>query len=155
MPAAKGKMIDINPNRVRSDKEARVAGIDVSTLPATTRARVQTYAGAAALKTYRYPKGVSGNPSGMNRYYFECRKLAKEASPEIMRELIRLGLTAEDERVKSVACVAVLDRAGVKPIDYDPAEDQVQPTWDPGALTDEERENLKALLVKMIGKGKP
>jgi len=85
VPAAKGKMIDINPNRVRSDKEARVAGIDVSTLPATTRARVQTYAGAAALKAYRYPKGVSGNPSGMNRYYFECRKLAKEASPEIMR----------------------------------------------------------------------
>jgi len=115
---------------------------------------VQTYAGAAALKAYRYPKGVSGNPSGMNRYYFECRKLAKEASPEIMRELIRLGLTAEDERVKSVACVAVLDRAGVKPIDHDPAEDQVQPTWDPGALTDEERENLKAMLRKMVGKGK-
>ena len=148
-------MIDINPNRVRSDKEARVAGIDVSTLPATTRARVQTYAGAAALKAYRYPKGVSGNPSGMNRYYFECRKLAKEASPEIMRELIRLGLTAEDERVKSVACVAVLDRAGVKPIDHDPAEDQVKPTWDPGVLTAEEREQLKALLQKAIGKSRP
>ena len=125
----------------------------LTTLPAATRAR--TYAGAATLKAYRYPKGVSGNPSEMNRYYFECRKLAKEASPEIMRELIQLGLTAEDERVKSVACVAVLDRAGVKPIDHDPAEDQVQPTWDPGALTDEEREDLKALLVKMIGKGKP
>jgi hypothetical protein len=91
----------------------------------------------------------------MNRYYFECRKLAKEASPEIMQELIRLGLTAEDERVKSVACVAVLDRAGVKPIDHDPAEDQVKPTWDPGALTPEERENLKAYLVKMTRKGKP
>jgi len=116
---------------------------------------VQTYAGAAALKAYRYPKGVSGNPSGMNRYYFECRKLAKEASPEIMRELIRLGLTAEDERVKSVACVAVLDRAGVKPIDHDPAEDQVKPTWDPGVLTAEEREQLKALLQKAIGKSRP
>jgi hypothetical protein len=31
----------------------------------------------------------------------------------------------------------------------------VQPSWDPGALTDEEREDLKALLVKMIEKGKP
>jgi hypothetical protein len=124
-----------------------------STLPAATRAR--TYAGAAALTAYRYQKGVSGNPSGMNRYYFECRKLAKEASPEIMRELIQLGLTAEDERVKSVACVAVLDRAGVKPIDHDPSEDQVQPTWDPGALTDEEREQLKAMLRKMVGKSEP
>ena len=140
MPGARGKTIDGN-------------AASVATLPAATRAR--TYAGAATLKAYRYPKGVSGNPSGMNRYYFECRKFAKEASPEIMRELIQLGLTAEDERVKSVACVAVLDRAGVKPIDHDPAEDQVQPTWDPGALTDEEREDLKALLVKMIGKGKP
>ena len=123
------------------------------TLPAATRAT--SYAGAAALKAYRFPKGVSGNPSGMNRYYFECRKLAKEASPEIMRELIRLGLTAEDERVKSVACVAVLDRAGVKPIDHDPAEDQVKPTWDPGVLTAEEREQLKALLQKAIGKSRP
>jgi hypothetical protein len=124
-----------------------------ATLPAATRARVQTFAGAAALKAYRFPKGVSGNPSGMNRYYFECRKLAKEASPEIMRELIRLGLTAEDERVKSVACVAVLDRAGVKPIDHDPNADKVKPTWDPAALSPDEREHLKALLVKMIGKG--
>jgi hypothetical protein len=141
MPGAKGRIIDGN------------AATHVATLPAATRAR--SYAGAAALKAYRFPKGVSGNPSGMNRYYFECRKLAREASPEIMRELIRLGLTAEDERVKSVACVAVLDRAGVKPIDHDPAEDQVKPTWDPGALTDEERENLKAYLVKMVRKAKP
>jgi hypothetical protein len=29
------------------------------------------------------------------------------------------------------------------------------PTWDPGALTPEERENLKAYLVKMVMKGKP
>ena len=69
--------------------------------------------------------------------------------------MIRLGLTAEDERVKSVACVAVLDRAGVKPIDYDPAEDQSQPSWDPGALDPEELEQLKALLTKAIGKSKP
>jgi hypothetical protein len=141
MPGAKGKIIDGSAS-------------PVVTLPASTRAR--TYAGAAALKAYCYPKGVSGNPSGMNRYYFECRKLAKEASPEIMRELIRLGLTAEDERVKSVACVAVLYRAGVKPIDHDPAEDQVKPTWDPGALSDEEREQLKAIYRKMLaGTGRP
>jgi hypothetical protein len=54
-----------------------------------------------------------------------------------------------------MATVAVLDRSGVKPIDYDPAQDQVQPSWDPGKLTAEDREDLKALLVKMIGKGKP
>ena len=60
------------------------------------------------------------------------------------------------KRLKSVACVAVLDRAGVTPIDYDPAEDQPQPSWDPGALSDEEREQLKAIYRKMLaGTGRP
>ena len=98
--------------------------------------------------------GVSGNPTGRGGLYLECRRLAAEASPEAMRRLIEL-MAAEDERVSYMATTAVLDRAGVKPIDYDPSHDQVQPSWDPGALTDEEREDLKALLVKMIGKGKP
>jgi hypothetical protein len=40
----------------------------------------------------------------------------------MMRALIQLAKTAEDERVKSVCIVAVLDRAGVKPIDFDPNE---------------------------------
>ena len=51
--------------------------------------------------------------------------------------------------------VAGLDRAGVKPMDHDPAQDVTPPSWDPGALTDEERENLKAYLVKMVRRGKP
>ena len=41
----------------------------------------------------------------------------------MMRELIDLAKTAADERVRSVCLIAVLDRAGVKPIDYDPAEE--------------------------------
>jgi hypothetical protein len=51
-----------------------------------------------------------------------------------------------------VCLVAGLDRAGVKPMDYDPAQDQAQPTWDPGSLDPEEREQLKALLAKMVKK---
>ena len=98
--------------------------------------------------------GVSGNPSGRGGLYLECRRLASEESPDAMRRLIGL-MEAEDERVSYMATVAVLDRSGVKPIDYDPTQDQVQPSWDPGALTDEERENLKAYLVKMVRNGKP
>ena len=95
------------------------------------------------------------NPGGLSKAYHQARALARAAAPEMMARLIELGLTAEDERVASVCLVAGLDRAGVKPIDYDPAQDVTPPSWDPGALTDEEREDLKALLVKMIGKGKP
>ena len=105
-----------------------------------------------AARPYKWKPGQSGNPTGRGGLYQECRCL--EASPEAMGRLIEL-MHAEDERVSYMATVAVLDRSGVKPIDYDPAQDQVQPVWDAGALTDEERENLKALLVKMIGKGKP
>ena len=98
--------------------------------------------------------GVSGNPTGRGGLYLECRRLAAEASPQAMRRLIEL-MEAEDERVSYMATVAVLDRSGVKPIDYDPTQDQVQPSWDPGALTDEEREQFKAMLQKMIvGEGK-
>ena len=49
-----------------------------------------------------------------------------------------------------MATVAVLDRSGVKPIDYDPVQDQPVPTWDPGTLSAEERPDLKALLEKMV-----
>ena len=40
----------------------------------------------------------------------------------MMRELIQLAENAEDERVKSVCIVAILDRAGIKPMDFDPNE---------------------------------
>src|SRR5215472_8159755 len=98
--------------------------------------------------------GQSGNPSGHRGTYHECRRLAAEASPEAMGRLIEL-MDAEDERVAYMATVAVLDRSGVKPIDYDPSQDVTPPTWDPGALTPEERENLKAYFVKMVRKAKP
>ena len=52
----------------------------------------------------------------------------------------------------SVCLVAGLDRAGIRPVDYDPAQDQVQPAFDPGKLTREELEDFKALLQKMVGK---
>ena len=104
----------------------------------------------ARTRAFRFPKGRSGNPDGQSRFYHEARKIAREASPEVMRELVTLARTAEDERVRAVCLVAVLDRAGVRPMDYDPAQDQVQPTWDPGSLDRKEREQLKALLAKMV-----
>lgn len=76
----------------------------------------------ARTKAFRWPKGQTGNPSGQSRFYHEARKIAREASPEMMRGLIELAKTAEDERVRAVSPVAVLDRAGLKRCDFDPAE---------------------------------
>ena len=82
-----------------------------------------------AARPHKWKPGQSGNPSGRGALYHECRRLAAEASPDAMRRFITL-MDAEDERVSYVATVAVLDRSGVEPIDYNPAEGQAQPTWD-------------------------
>jgi len=107
------------------------------------------------MKAFRFKPGVSGNPGGLPKAYHEARALARAAAPEMMARLIELGLTAEDERVASVCLVAGLDRAGVKPIDYDPAQDVTPPAWDPGALTPAERQQLRTILEKALRKGKP
>jgi hypothetical protein len=69
-----------------------------------------------------FQPGQSGNPGGLPRFYYEARKLARQAAPDVMQELIRLALSAQDERVRSVCAVAVLDRAGIRPVDFDPNE---------------------------------
>jgi len=51
-----------------------------------------------------------------SRFYHETRKLARHA--EVIEELIGLAPHAEDERVKSVCAAAVLDCAGVRPVDF-------------------------------------
>lgn len=80
----------------------------------------------AKTRAFRWPKGQSGNPSGHTKIYYETRKLAHNAAPEMMRELIKLATTAEDERVRSVCVIAVLDRAGIKPIEAEVMLDQLK-----------------------------
>ena len=76
-------------------------------------------------KAFRWPKGTSGNPSGRSRFYHEARKLAREASPEMMKVLIGLARdTQADERVRSVCAMAVLDRGGVRGFDFDPKTEE-------------------------------
>ena len=67
----------------------------------------------------------------------------------MVRELIDLAKTAEDERVRSVCLIAVLDRAGVRPIDYDPKadEDQQRPPFDPKLFSTEELRRMHAMFL--------
>jgi hypothetical protein len=74
-------------------------------------------------RQYKWKPGQSGNPSGRGGLYQQCRQLASEASPAAMRKLIKL-MDAEDERVAYMATVAILDRAGVKPKEFDSSEEQ-------------------------------
>jgi hypothetical protein len=103
-------------------------------------------------KAFRWPKGVSGNPDGQSRFYHESRRLAREAGPAMMKVLIELALSPEaDERVRSVCAVAVLDRAGVRPIDKPEEEKPGQgPAFDPEKYTREELAVIKLALQLMI-----
>ena len=99
---------------------------------------------------WRWQPGQTGNPGGLSKFYWETRRLARDAAPAVMARLIELALHAVDERVASVCGVAVLDRAGIRPTDYNPSEDQSQqPSWDPGKLTREERAQFRVLLEKL------
>lgn len=101
----------------------------------------------ARTKAFRFPKGRSGNPDGQSRFYHEARMLARRAAPQMMKELIELALHAEDERVKSVCLVAVLDRAGVKPIDFDPAEEKaLHPKFNPRDYSPDELRVIETAL---------
>jgi hypothetical protein len=107
-------------------------------------------------KAFRLPKGQSGNPDGQSRFYHECRKIAQEASPEMMRGHVDLARTAEDERVRSVCLIAVLDRAGVRPIDYIPAEDAAagRTRFDPSLYTPEQLVEIEKVL-RMVAATQP
>jgi hypothetical protein len=103
-------------------------------------------------KAFRWPKGKSGRTE-MVRFYYEARRIARQASPATMKELVRLSLEAEDERVRSVCCVAVLDRAGVKPIDFDPNEERSEePEFNPRDYSAEELEVIEAALKLIVEK---
>jgi hypothetical protein len=105
----------------------------------------------ARTKAFRFPKGKSGNPDGQSRFYHECRKLANRAAPDMMRGLIDLAKNAEDERVRSVCLVAVLDRAGVRPINKpEPDQEPRRPRLDPSKYTLEELECIGEALTLML-----
>jgi hypothetical protein len=125
-----------------SDTEMTTLGRAADSDPLTSGVRARAEFTARG-KAFRFPKGQSGNPDGQSRFYHQCRKLAREASPGMMRELIDLAKTAEDERI------AVLDRAGVRPIDFDPAQEQAKkaPPFDPSLFTIAELRQLQAAMT--------
>jgi hypothetical protein len=64
----------------------------------------------------KFQRGTSGNPGGLPAYVRSVRLLAGQKAP---RALTRLAEMMEDPdlRVALPACLAILDRAGVRPVD--------------------------------------
>jgi hypothetical protein len=136
-----------------TDVRTMVPAVDSDPLGSEPRARALAMAQFTARgRAFRFAKGRSGNPDGQSRFYHACRKLAREASPEMMAGLIDLAKNAVDERVRSVCLIAVLDRAGVKPIDYDPTIDEAveRPKFDPSAYSVQELDLIERALRLMV-----
>jgi hypothetical protein len=103
-------------------------------------------------KAFRWAKGASGRtPSA--RCYHQARALARRSSPEMMERLIELARSSADDRVASVCAMAVLDRAGVKPIEYDPNEGKGEGfDFNPRDYSPAEINQIEAALRLMVGK---
>jgi hypothetical protein len=99
------------------------------------------------------PAHTRGRPNDRERWvklFAEVQKIYRECSPAAAREMCRLALEAEDERVRSVCLGMVLERAWGKPRDYDPAQEQAQkkpPPFDPSLYTTDELRQMQAVML--------
>src|ERR1700761_3595293 len=113
--------------------------------------------GRAKIKAFQFKKGQSGNALGLNKFYLEARRLAREASPAAMKELINLMMGAEDERVRSLCALAVLDRSGVRPLEHQQVLDEIEAQkkaqkseFDPSLYSPDQLSKIEAALRIII-----
>jgi hypothetical protein len=102
----------------------------------------------------KWEKGQSGNPGGMSAVYRLARRVFQDHTPEMAAELVDMALHSEDERIRFGCLVAAIDRAGIKPFDFDPKTDgdQPRPTFNPALYTFEELEVLYNAMTLMARK---
>ena len=98
------------------------------------------------------PAHTRGRPDDRERsvkLFAEVQKIYRECSPAAAKEMCRLALEAEDERVRSVCAGMVMDRAWGKPKEYDPnAEAPKQaPPFDPSLYSTEELRRMQEVML--------
>ena len=134
------------PVRARAKNLTAVGLVEVS---AEAKHQMVLASGRRAFKKQK----LSTNRPALTRAYYEARQLARIAAPDMMRSLIETAKDDEDGRVRTVAALAVLDRAGIRPTDFDPAEGANDGfDFNPRDYTTEELEVLEAALKLMVEK---
>jgi hypothetical protein len=86
---------------------------------------------------------------GLSSSGAEVRQIYRECSPAAAREMCRLALEAEDERVRSVCLGMVMDRAWGRPKEYDPNAESAKkaPPFDPSLYTTEELRRMQDVML--------
>src|SRR6267143_6137830 len=98
------------------------------------------------------PARTRGRPDDRERsvkLFAEVQKIYRECSPAAAKEMCRLALEAEDERVRSVCAGMVMDRAWGRPQEYDPNAEAPKkaPPFDPSLYTTEELRRMQEVML--------
>ena len=83
------------------------------------------------------------------KLFAEVQKIYRECSPAAAREMCRLALEAEDERVRSVCAGMVMDRVWGRPKEYDPNAETPKkaPPFDPSLYSTEELRRMQEVML--------
>src|SRR6266436_402091 len=98
------------------------------------------------------PAHTRGRPDDRERsvkLFAEVQKIYRECSPAAAKEMCRLALEAEDERVRSVCLGMVLERAWGRPKEYDPNAETPKkaPPFDPKLYTTDELRRMQEVMT--------
>ena len=98
------------------------------------------------------PAHTRGRPDDRERsvkLFAEVQKIYRECSLAAAKEMCRLALEAEDERVRSVCAGMVMDRAWGKPKEYDPNAEAPKraPPFDPSLYTTDELRRMQEVML--------
>ncbi len=121
-------------------------------LPPESQTRERFSALPPAMRERMFKPGQSGNPGGKSKLELEVRLMARQASPEAMARLIEVCLTTDDEKVLVVAADKIMERAFGKAKEMPPEDGDGAGSAQVANLSANERQRLKALLLKALGK---
>jgi hypothetical protein len=98
------------------------------------------------------PAHTRGRPDDRERsvkLFAEVQKIYRVCSPAAAKEMCRLALEAEDERVRSVCAGMVMDRAWGRPREFDPNAEAPKkaPPFDPSLYSVEELKQMQAVML--------
>src|SRR5712671_5688533 len=96
-----------------------------------------------------HTRGLPDDRERSVKLFAEVQKIYRECSPAAAREMCRLALEAEDERVRSVCADMVMDRAWGRPKEYDPNAEEAKkpPPFDPKLYTTDELRQMQAVMT--------
>src|SRR6266436_10238327 len=83
------------------------------------------------------------------KLFAEVQQIYRECSPAAAKEMCRLAVEAEDERVRSVCAGMVMDRAWGRPKEYDPNAEtpKKSPPFDPKLYTTDELRRMQEVMT--------